>query len=77
MRLNRYSESSAQPGLSVSKLLSLAVAHPPTKSEQSAIADILSDMDVEIAVLTAKLAKVRDLKQGMMQDLLTGRIRLV
>ena len=38
---------------------------------------ILSDMDVEIAALEAKLAKARQLKQGMMQELLTGRIRLV
>jgi type I restriction enzyme S subunit len=76
MRLNQYSESSAQPGLSVSKLLSLPVAHPPIKAEQEAIATILSDMDAEIAALQAKLAKARQLKQGMMQELLTGRIRL-
>lgn len=77
MRLNQYSESSAQPGLSVSKLLSLDVAHPPTKAEQTAIATILSDMDAEIAALETKLSKARQLKQGMMQELLTGRIRLV
>jgi type I restriction enzyme, S subunit len=77
MRLNQYSESSAQPGLSVAKLLSLDVAHPPTKAEQTAIATILSDMDAEIAALEAKLAKARNIKQGMMQELLTGRIRLV
>jgi type I restriction enzyme S subunit len=77
MRLNQYSESSAQPGLSVSKLLSLNVAHPPTKAEQGAIATTLAEMDTEIVALEAKLAKARDLKQGMMQELLTGRIRLV
>ena len=49
----------------------------PTILEQTAIAAILSDMDAEIAALEAKLAKARDLKQGMMQELLTGRIRLV
>lgn len=49
----------------------------PTVPEQSAIAAILSDMDAEIAALEAKLAKARQLKQGMMQELLTGRIRLV
>ena len=49
----------------------------PTIEEQTAIAEILSDMDVEIDALTAKLNKVRDIKQGMMQELLTGRIRLV
>ncbi|MCL4315470.1 MAG: restriction endonuclease subunit S [Gammaproteobacteria bacterium] len=50
---------------------------PAEKTEQTAIATILSDMDVEIAALEEKLAKARNLKQGMMQELLTGRIRLV
>lgn len=49
----------------------------PPLLEQTAIAAILSDMDAEIAALEAKLAKARQLKQGMMQELLTGRIRLV
>lgn len=45
--------------------------------EQTAIATILSDMDTELASLETKLAKARSLKQGMMQELLTVRIRLV
>ncbi len=49
----------------------------PSIPEQIAIATILSDMDAEIAALEAKLAKARQIKQGMMQELLTGRIRLV
>lgn len=49
----------------------------PKRAEQSAIAAILSDMDGEIAALEAKLSKSRLIKQGMMQELLTGRIRLV
>jgi len=49
----------------------------PTKAEQDAIAAILSDMDAEIAALEDKLTKARNLKQGMMQELLTGRIRLI
>ena len=49
----------------------------PGKVEQEAIATVLSDMDAEIAALEAKHAKARSLKQGMMQELLTGRIRLV
>jgi type I restriction enzyme S subunit len=77
MHLNQYSESSAQPGLSVAKLLNLAVALPLTKAEQAAIAETLSDMDAEITALEAKLAKARQIKQGMMQELLTGRIRLI
>ena len=49
----------------------------PLFDEQTAIATVLSDMDAELAALEARLAKTRALKQGMMQDLLTGRIRLV
>jgi type I restriction enzyme S subunit len=48
----------------------------PTQAEQDAIATILSNMDAEIAELESKLAKSRQIKQGMMQELLTGRIRL-
>jgi type I restriction enzyme S subunit len=49
----------------------------PSFEEQTAIAEILSDMDNEIVALETKLAKARQVKQGMMQELLTGRIRLV
>ena len=49
----------------------------PDAPEQTAIATILSDMDAEITALESKLAKARQLKQGMMQELLTGRIRLI
>ncbi|HJX18800.1 MAG TPA: restriction endonuclease subunit S [Acidiferrobacterales bacterium] len=49
----------------------------PSVPEQTAIATILSDMDAELAALEAKLAKARAIKQGMMQQLLTGRIRLI
>jgi type I restriction enzyme S subunit len=56
--------------------LSREIKRPPLP-EQTAIAGVLSDMDAEIAALEAKLAKARQIKQGMMQELLTGRIRLV
>ena len=49
----------------------------PSYEEQTAIATILSDMDAELAALEARRDKARALKQGMMQELLTGRIRLV
>jgi type I restriction enzyme S subunit len=49
----------------------------PSVPEQQAIAAVLSDMDAEIEALEARIAKTRDIKQGMMQQLLTGRIRLV
>jgi type I restriction enzyme S subunit len=49
----------------------------PSLPEQSAIAGVLSDLDAEVEALEAKLAKARQIKQGMMQELLTGRVRLV
>lgn len=48
----------------------------PHINEQTAIAEILSDMDAEVSTLEQQLTKARNLKQGMMQELLTGRIRL-
>ena len=49
----------------------------PSRGEQIAIATVLSDMDGEIAALEFRRDKTRAIKQGMMQQLLTGRIRLV
>lgn len=49
----------------------------PAFEEQNRIATILSDMDAEISALEAKLAKYKQIKQGMMQNLLTGKIRLI
>jgi len=50
---------------------------PPTKEEQSAIAKILTDMDTELTTLQTRRHKTQALKQAMMQELLTGRTRLV
>ena len=50
---------------------------PRERSEQTAIAAVLSDMDAELAALEARREKTRSLKQAMMQELLTGRTRLV
>ena len=52
------------------------IAVPMDKQEQQAIATVLSDMDAEIAALERRLDKTRAIKQGMMQQLLTGSIRL-
>lgn len=52
------------------------IALPREIEEQTAIATVLSDMDNELQALTQKLEKARALKQGMMQQLLTGKIRL-
>jgi type I restriction enzyme S subunit len=49
----------------------------PSVDEQTAIATVLYDMDAEIAALERRAAKTRSIKQGMMQQLLTGRVRLV
>ena len=49
----------------------------PSVIEQRAIVSVLNDMDAEITALEAKLSKARQIKQGMMQELLTGRIRLI
>ena len=53
------------------------VVNIPYIDEQEAIASVLSDMDAEIAVLERRLDKTKAIKQGMMQQLLTGRIRLI
>lgn len=76
MRLNQYSESSAQPGLSVGKLLILRIALPKSIQEQCAIAEALSDVDELLRSLDRLIAKKRDLKQAAMQQLLTGQTRL-
>ncbi|HXJ14011.1 MAG TPA: restriction endonuclease subunit S [Bryobacteraceae bacterium] len=49
----------------------------PLLPEQTAIADVLTAMDAELEAFTARLAKTREVKQAMMQELLTGRTRLV
>jgi type I restriction enzyme S subunit len=49
----------------------------PSLDEQAAIATVLTDMDAELVALEQRLAKDRDLKQAMMQELLTGKTRLV
>lgn len=54
----------------------LRIPSPPL-SEQTAIADLLSDMDAEVQALEQRRAKTTALKQAMMQDLLTGRVRLI
>ena len=77
LNYERFNSGTAQPKLNKQTCFGILVALPPTKAEQEAVATILSDMDTEIAAIEAKLAKARQLKQGMMQELLTGRIRLI
>jgi type I restriction enzyme, S subunit len=63
--------------INLDQMSGIPIYVPIDALEQTAIATILSDMDTEIATLEAKLTKTRQLKQGMMHELLTGRIRLV
>ncbi|MCX7409703.1 MAG: restriction endonuclease subunit S [Planctomycetales bacterium] len=58
-------------------VLSRLLIQLPSLAEQTAIAEVLSDMDAELAALEQKRDKTRLLKQGMMQELLTGRTRLI
>lgn len=74
---SRQGQTGSQMNLNTGLINSTVVHLPPTTEEQAAIATILSDMDTEITALEARLTKARQLKQGMAQALLTGRIRLV
>ena len=74
---SRFGTGSGVPTLNRNDAHSFVIGIPKQITEQTRIATILSDMDAEIAALEAKLAKYRHIKQGMMQNLLTGRIRLV
>ena len=67
----------AQPHIYPKNIEEIVAAFPPTREEQNAIASILSAMDTEIASLEQKRDKYIAIKQGMMQQLLTGKIRLV
>ncbi len=71
----RAQTGGAQPHIHPNDLRPMSIRVPKV-DEQTAIAAVLSDMDSEIAALEQRLAKTRNLKQGMMQELLTGRIRL-
>ena len=73
----KKSKPGTQIYLNLPDVLDLSITYTPNIEEQNAVASILSDMDNEIEALEQKLAKTRQLKQGMMQQLLTGKIRLV
>lgn len=77
IRFSELIEATALPSLSGKSIGAIKKLFPPTIEEQKTIAEILSDMDKEIEQLEQKLAKARLIKQGMMQQLLTGKIRLV
>ncbi|MDI6804662.1 MAG: restriction endonuclease subunit S [Bacteroidota bacterium] len=68
---------SGQPQIIKTPLREFEIQLPEEKAKQIHIAQILSDMDTEIESLEKKLEKYKMLKQGMMQNLLTGKIRLI
>ncbi|RIK35168.1 MAG: hypothetical protein DCC55_31100 [Chloroflexi bacterium] len=65
------------PAINSRDVKMMEIPCPPALDEQKAIAAVLSDMDTEIAALERRRDKTRQIKQGMMQELLTGRTRLV
>ncbi|HZM05678.1 MAG TPA: restriction endonuclease subunit S [Candidatus Saccharimonadales bacterium] len=68
---------SGLPNIQKTALAAFKLNVPSERVEQNAIAEVLTDMDAELAALEQRRAKTRALKQGMMQELLTGRTRLV
>jgi type I restriction enzyme S subunit len=68
---------STRSSVGMEVLRELQIETPPSIEEQTAIASVLSDMEAELSALEARLAKTRAIKQGMMQELLTGRTRLI
>ncbi len=73
--LHFLAQGATRYNLSKTNFLRLEIPLPEQR-EQTAIATVLSDMDVEISALEARREKTRRIKQGMMQELLTGRTRL-
>ena len=74
--MSKLAQGSTRYNLSKRKLLETSIRLPP-KDEQVAIAAVLSDMDAELAAHETRIDKIRNLKQAMMQELLTGKTRLV
>jgi type I restriction enzyme S subunit len=77
INLQRFSSGSGVPTLNRNDVHAFRVATPSSLNEQAAIAAVLSDMDAEIAAVERRRDKTRALKQGMMQELLTGKTRLI
>lgn len=75
-RLNEMATGTTISYLSREQFEKYEITTPPTEEEQTAIANVLSSMDKEIETLNTKLEKYRNLKTAMMQQLLTGKIRL-
>ncbi|SDD13549.1 type I restriction enzyme, S subunit [Algoriphagus faecimaris] len=75
--ISKSATGSTAQGIKRTTFEKLIISVPENIEEQKAIAQILSDMDAEIEQLETKKAKCQSIKQGMMQELLTGKTRLV
>ena len=75
--IDLWAGGAAQPNLGGRELARFSIPTPPNTQEQTAIAEVLSDMDADLAALEARAAKARAVKQGMMQESLTGKVRLL
>ena len=75
--ITSYKSGTGVPRIVLKRFKQIVLSIPESVAEQAAIAKILVDMDIEITGLEKELAKYRQVKQGMMQQLLTGKIRLV
>ncbi|WP_108928177.1 restriction endonuclease subunit S [Leptospira johnsonii] len=76
-RINTEVNAGNTPYIKMNTISEMDIKLPPTLAEQTAIATVLSDIDSEIEALEKKISKYKQIKQGMMQKLLTGEIRLV
>ena len=68
---------SGVPTLNRNDIHEIEIKIPNNRNEQESIAEILNDIDLELKSLDAKFLKYKDLKKGMMQQLLTGKMRLL
>jgi type I restriction enzyme S subunit len=75
-RIYKMQTGGAQPHIHPNDLNPIPISLPKIE-EQKAIAAVLSDMDTEIEKLESQLTKYQNIKQGMMQTLLTGKVRLL
>ena len=75
--ITKYLASGTRAKLNKSEMFKIQVYSPKDIKEQKAIATILSDMDNEIETLKTKLSKLKTIKDGMMDELLTGKTRLI
>jgi type I restriction enzyme S subunit len=70
-------QSAIPKKINLGAISDVRIVLPPTLAEQTAISEVLTDMDAELAALEKRLEKMRSVKQGMTQELLTGKTRLV